>query len=94
MVAEIRKETNNQKLIAKIAGGASMFQTSNDTYYKEVLGTEMLPQFERSLKTLELFPFIGKSYWRTWENNDCGFTTFTVKFVMVQPRNLNICKRE
>lgn len=57
MVSEIRKETKNQKLIAKIAGGASMFQTANDSYIGTI-GERNVVAVERSLKLLGI-PLLG-----------------------------------
>ena len=57
MVSEIRKETKNQKLIAKIAGGASMFQTANDSYVGTI-GERNVAAVERSLKLLDI-PLLG-----------------------------------
>ncbi|SEK21086.1 chemotaxis protein CheD [Carnobacterium iners] len=57
MVSEIRKETKNQKLIAKIAGGASMFQTANDSYIGSI-GERNVAAVERSLKLLNI-PLLG-----------------------------------
>ncbi|WP_034552191.1 chemotaxis protein CheD [Carnobacterium funditum] len=82
MVSEIRKETNNQKLIAKIAGGASMFQTSNDTYIGSI-GERNVAAVERSLKLLNI-PLLGN---HTGGNMGrtmiVDLTTFTVKVRMV-----------
>ena len=82
MVEEIRKETNNQKLIAKIAGGASMFQTSADDY-KGSIGERNVAAVERSLKALNI-PLLG-----THTGGNMGRTmivdlaTFTVNVRMV-----------
>lgn len=82
MVSEIRKETKNQNLIAKIAGGASMFQTANDSYIGSI-GERNVAAVERSLKLLNI-PLLG-----THTGGNIGRTmivdlsTFTVKVRMV-----------
>lgn len=82
MVSEIRKETKNQNLIAKIAGGASMFQTANDSYIGSI-GERNVAAVEQSLKLLNI-PLLG-----THTGGNMGRTmivdlsTFTVKVRMV-----------
>lgn len=82
MVSEIRNQTKNQKLVAKIAGGASMFQVSKDAY-KGSIGDRNVLAVERSLKEMGI-PLLG-----THTGGNMGrtmivdLTTFTVKVRMV-----------
>lgn len=57
MVSEIRNQTKNQQLIAKIAGGASMFQLS-DAAYQGSIGERNVLAVEKSLKKLDI-PLLG-----------------------------------
>ncbi|WP_192986198.1 chemotaxis protein CheD [Carnobacterium mobile] len=82
MVSEIRNQTKNQKLIAKIAGGASMFQLSDDAYQGSI-GERNVLAVEKSLKKLGI-PLLGNH-----TGGNMGRTmivdleTFTVKIRMV-----------
>ncbi|MGX7393801.1 chemotaxis protein CheD [Carnobacterium mobile] len=82
MVSEIRNQTKNQKLIAKIAGGASMFQLSDDAYHGSI-GERNVLAVEKSLKKLGI-PLLGNH-----TGGNMGRTmivdleTFTVKIRMV-----------
>ena len=81
MVSEIRKQTKNQALIAKIAGGASMFQTANDSYVGSI-GERNVAAVEQSLKLLNI-PLLGThTAGKIGRTMMVDLATFTVKFLM------------
>ncbi len=82
MVSEIRNQTKNQQLIAKIAGGASMFQLS-DAAYQGSIGERNVLAVEKSLKKLGIPLLANHTGGNMGRTMIVDLDTFTVKIRMV-----------
>lgn len=82
MVSEIRNQTKNQQLIAKIAGGASMFQLS-DAAYQGSIGERNVLAVEKSLEKLGIPLLANHTGGNMGRTMIVDLDTFTVKIRMV-----------